>query len=179
MSDRIETTHRGYKIQYGENNDEWWCHELDITSKSLQRVKRRIDQIQLKERKESAVECFELTSSHTAGGRTKLSYAKVIEYGGAKKPYGYKEGDPLQQEVYALTRNRDSDRMRRSKFNMDNMIRKESGVMDTLGCIHILEAQRYDLDQEIKALVKSLPRLTLDDIEPLVRISTEEAEDNG
>lgn len=39
----IETTHRGYKIRYSENQDVWRCHEFDVEGETLSKCKDRLN----------------------------------------------------------------------------------------------------------------------------------------
>lgn len=54
----LTTEHRGFRIRYGENSDEWGCAALDVYAPTLSALKRKIDAIERKTRQTESIPVF-------------------------------------------------------------------------------------------------------------------------
>lgn len=169
----IEVEYRGYTIRYSENGDEWVCYDIAsgkaAAAPTLSKMKGKIDKYMLGIRKESAVTCLEIHSY----GNLKFHEANVIEYLGPRLDGGAwtsRERHVSEQQV-AVMAARDKERPSRQEIGLARLapIGPETDAA-------IAEAQRLlviadDANKAYAEAVKGIPRLTLADIEELVKIS--------
>jgi hypothetical protein len=175
MSEKIEIPYRGYAISFGHNSGLWSCRELGQENIDINKVKAGIDRVCLKLRKENAVECLYLAHED------ELHPANIIEYAGhsTKKTGPFGTGPRVFEShlVYAMRPSYSStDRHSRQRDKLDNFVQR-GPLTDAI--LAEIKAERETIkraEQRIHELKKQYPRVTIDDIQALVKIATVEAE---
>lgn len=175
MDEKIEIQYRGYAISFGHNSGLWSCRELDLENIDISKVKAGIDRICLKLRKENAVDCLYLTHGD------ELHPAKIIEYAGhSTKRIGPAGTGPRVFEhhlVYAMRPSYSStDRHSRQRDNLDSFIQPGPLTDAILAEINSERETIKRAKQRIYELKQQYPRVTIDDIQALVKIAAVEAE---
>lgn len=165
----LEVKHRGYTIRFSENADEWSALEVGsgFSSQSLNAVKAKIDAFVLGMRKEAATACYELglPSSSVA----KKTPALVTEYLGTTRLNRHSHE---VEHMVAVSAQRDGrERASRVDRSLDSL------MPDTLEAHAAFEVYARKADEVARALrdrqaaYDAIPRLTLDDIKPLVELA--------
>lgn len=175
----LTTEHRGHEIRYGENSDKWTCSDLNITALTLTKCKAKIDQFYLKLRKQSAVNCLKVSGAHSA---PKIEEADIIDYiekvtqggGWTNKPVVVVDHTVA---IMATSRWKDSDRKVRSSEKISRL------CLDTPENRALFaEAERIyrevliPAEEQFKAALDAIPRVTVENIAELVKIKETEGE---
>ena len=170
----LTVEHRGYKIRYSDNDDNWWCPELGsgkaASSESLRKIKERIDKVLLNERKASALSCFVFKDYQSPN----VVEADLIEYLGPNFDgggYSHKPRHVSDQKIAITSLRGGKDRISRRETTLSSLIPDTPEAHAALA-----EAKRLFLiaDEAKKvadAALKAVPRVTIDMIERLVKIS--------
>lgn len=165
----LTVEHRGYKIRYSDNEDNWWCPELGsgkaASSESLRKIKERIDKVLLTERKASALSCFELE----IGGRANATEADIIEYLGPRIDYASRKVD--EQRVGVTARRRGNEKVTRSERSLSSLMPDTPEAHAALAEAKRLQAIADEAKKVADAALNAVPRVTIDMIEALVKIS--------
>ena len=175
----IETTHRGYKIRYSENGDEWTSYEAGdgMSAPTLSKLKEKIDRMIAKAKKETAVD-FLVIEDNGSGKKTILTEAKMTAYLGpdvGNKGYSSLEKEVKGHRVEAIYVARKwgkaDEKAARRSLSLSDCSPDTSEAHEALA-----EANRLGLLAEKAAAdhrraVAAIPRLTLADIETLVKLS--------
>lgn len=166
----IETEYRGYNIRFSENEDEWRCYDAGdgIKHPKLSGVKAKIDSLLLAERKIGATMCFEIDKYR---GCVSLTESTVIEYLGPKLERRNNIPFIAAQKVAVVSRRRGNTKSARREDTLDGLAPDSDETRAAWA-----EAQRLHVilaaaQKTYDAAVKAIPRLTLADIQPLVKIS--------
>lgn len=173
----MKTEYRGHTISYSENSDEWWCSDINYSNISMAKVKAKIDAMYLKLRKESAVPCYEINSH---GGRSELlTESTVIEY-----IKGIYRGDTwtgkpvtlVNHMVAVVAQRQGSTRAARREIELSRLA---PATPETRAAADLVR-QRHDeylaAMKAYEAAVEAIPRLTIEDVDALVRVHKSEAE---
>lgn len=166
----IETEHRGHLIRYGENSEDWYCPDINLSHKSLAQVKLRIDKMYLDMRKQARLDCFEIPDFGPYSDAPEKIPAKIVEYIGPKIER-YKDNPKVVGNLLAVvsTRSNKSKTTRRqeelSKLMPDT---PEAHVaFDEYVRLRIIENEAR---KSAQAAFKLIPRVNIDMIAELVRI---------
>jgi hypothetical protein len=171
----LSTDYRGYKITYSENaGDEWCCYDLGkvVTNKTLSGCKAAIDKLLLDVRKAASLKCFELSTT----GKLEVNEAVIIEYEGPQIEGGPGSwsGKPKHiagQKVYSMARRSDADRASRSRRDISQFAPFGPDTDAAIAEVKRLEVILKDATKARDAAIAAIPRLSIDDIAELVRVS--------
>lgn len=158
----IETEHRGIKIRYSDNEDTWYCSELSFSHASLRRVKARIDKWWKDARSKAALDAYRIGHDGT------MRPTQVVEYLGVRTGYG-RQG-PL---VAVLGVNYKNERPSRSEVSLSELAPAAPELVAMQAELEALKKRKREIEEEISAKVKAIPRLSLDDIAELVKLREE------
>ena len=168
----ISTEYRGYRINYSENQDEWSCYEAGtgFSHAKLSGVKAKIDALFLAERKRGATACLEMESLYGSACVAMID-ATVIEYLGPKLDRHNGVLVIVGQKVAVVARRRGSEKAARRECELSSLAQNTPETLAAWA-----EAQRLyliyaDAKKAYDAAVTAIPRLSLDDVMPLVTIS--------
>lgn len=174
----LETEHRGYRIRYSENGDEWTCFDIGngkgAVAPTLSAMKAKVDKYLLGIRKEAAVPCLAVETY----GRLKITEATITEYVGPKveRPSSYsgegRRGPYISsQRIAAMALRSGNDRVSRQEQALENFApigpATDAAIAEAMRCQKIKD----EAEAAFKAAVAAIPRLTLNDISELVRVS--------
>lgn len=170
----IETEHRGHRIVYGMNSEDWFCHDVGFSSPSLSKVKQRIDKMYVDQRKRSAVEAFEIEMAGSFGEAPTKVPASITEYVGPKMEKDFRGVKRELIQVGHLVasvakRGSDSKAARRDRL-LDQMMpdtpEAHAAHEEYLRAVLIVQQAKKAAHEAFKAI----PRMTIDMIADLVRI---------
>lgn len=170
----IETEHRGHRIIYGMNSEDWSCHDVNYASPSLSKVKQRIDKMYLDQRKRSAVEAFEIERAGTFGEAPTKVATMITEYVGPKMEKDFRGVKRELIQVGHLVasvakRGGDSKAVRRDRLLdqiMPDTPEAHAAHEEYLRAVSIVRDAKKEADKAFAAI----PRVTIDMIADLVRI---------
>jgi hypothetical protein len=175
----LETTHRGYTIRYSENQDKWWSHDAgdDMEAETLTKLKEKIDRMIAKAKKATAVH-FLVLDSDMSGRKTFMTEAKMTGYLGPK--IGNKTGYSSEKEVkghnveavYVSTRwGRPDEKAARRSASLDTCCPDTPEVHAALAEANRLGRLARQAGEDYRKAVAAIPRMTLEDIDHLVKLS--------
>lgn len=167
---KVSTFYRGYEIEYSDNSEEWFCHDLTetygVTYPKLSTVKAKIDQMLLTLRKKSAVEAYGIF-----GGSSKpeMGACMVTEYLGSKKTSKY-DRDPAAPMVAVMSIRKGKEKPSRREVHLASIMPNtpEAHAAFEAAMDAYLEAQKAS--NRYREAFASIPRLQLDHIKTLVEI---------
>jgi hypothetical protein len=175
----LETTHRGYTIRYSENQDKWWSHDAGdgMEAETLSKLKEKIDRMIAKGKKATAIH-FLVIDSDSSLRKTALTEAKMTGYLGPKivNKTGYSSEKEVRghsvEAVYVSERwgRRDEKAARRST-GLDNCCPDTPEVHAALAEANRLGLLARQADADYRKAVAAIPRMTLADIDQLVKLS--------
>ena len=181
----IETTYRGYKITYGESSDQWGCYDLgghgkDTHAPTLTELKAKLDKFLLTTRKKNAFSCMILRlESKTVEGRNAsvsvaMMDASIIEYCGPKvetRITGLRIPRVVGHKVATTAARGHQGRLTRAETDMEYLAplgeATDAAISEANRLGAIAEAALADFYKAYKAI----PRVQLEDIDELVKIS--------
>lgn len=170
----LETEYRGYRIAYSENGDEWTCYEIGrgkgATAPTLSKMKAKVDDYLRSLRKQVSITCLELHTHFSL----KAIDAVVVEYIGPTIDGGAwtsKARHVSGHKVAAMAMRDGATRVSRQEYHLTTF----APISDETYAA-IAEAKRKEeilkaADRDFKAAVAAIPRLTLADIDQLVKLS--------
>ena len=170
---QIKTEHRGYDIFYSENGDEWTCFDMGDgktrSNTSLAKVKAAIDAMLLSQRKAEAVPCLEI-SSHSG---LRAYEAKVTEY--VKPSAGARwdrdnEGKVVDHVVASMSE-RDGSKASRREAKLSELAPDTPDVRAAVQRARDAYGAVKAAEKSFRDAVDAIPRLKLEDIAALVRLS--------
>lgn len=173
----MKTEYRGHVISYSENSDEWWCSDIGYSNVSMAKVKARIDAVYLKLRKESAVPCYEIGSY--GSGRDLLTEATVIEYLKEIWEGGGWDSKPRRltnHKVAVVAQREGSTRASRRETELSRLAKATPETLAAADVARERYAEYLAAQKAYEAAVAAIPRLTIEDVEALVRVHKSEAE---
>lgn len=173
----IKIEYRGYPIRYSENEDLWNCYDLgghgkDASEPSLSKLKARIDALILSERKRGSVPCLILTHNHHTFQIDTIEGA-ITEYLGPKieRPYGQKERVVVEQRVAVSAKRSANSRVSRQDSPLSKHALITPEVDAALAEANRLGVLAREANAAYKAAFDAIPRVQIDDISALVKIS--------
>jgi hypothetical protein len=175
----LETTHRGYTIQYSENQDKWWSHDAGdgMEAETLSKMKDKIDRMIAKSKKATAVH-FLILDNDQSGRKTTLTEAKMTGYIGPKvvNKTGYSSEKVVKghsvEAVYVSSRwGRPDEKAARRSTGLDNCCPDTPEVHAALADANRLGQLARQADEDYRKAVGAIPRMTLEDIDHLVKLS--------
>lgn len=177
----ITTEYRGYTIRWSDNQDCWVCFDAGrgVEHVSLAKVKEAIDRLNLKQRKESAFACFELSDRHNSVSKTEAS---IIEYMGAKieRP-AWHESDRTPKIVghkVAATAIRDGHtRITRRETELKNFMPDTPEAHVAFRRAELAAELVREASALFKLALSQIPSVSVEQIAPLVKLY--EAENEG
>ena len=175
----LETTHRGYTIRYSENQDKWWSYDAgdDMEAETLTKLKEKIDRMIAKAKKATAVH-FLILNIDILGRKTLMTEAKMTWYLGPK--IGNKTGYFSEKEVkghnveavYVSSHwGRPDEKVARRSASLDTCCPDTPEVHAALAEANRLGQLARQADEDYRKAVAAIPRMTLEDIDHLVKLS--------
>ncbi|AGH31506.1 hypothetical protein LOKG_00070 [Loktanella phage pCB2051-A] len=169
-----EFEYKGYKIRFSENEDKWVSYDAGIDNEKLSKLKQSIDRLSIKARKAASTNALML--EHGDGEFTEVD---IVEYLGPKieRPRikgSHHERAPRQvvnHQVATIGQAKHREKPGRILSDFDKLIPNTQDNIDRLAAIRVKGDEMRALQAEIRDMTKAIPRLTLDTIEPLVKIS--------
>lgn len=175
----LETTHRGYVIRYSENEDKWRSYDAGdgMEAETLSKLKDKIDRTIAKQKKETSINCLVLEGDHNSQ-ETGLTEAKMTAYLGPdmkNKTYSSLQKAVAGQKVEAIYSSkkygrRDEKAARRS-IELNDCCLDTAEVHAALAEANRLGTIAKQAAAAHRNAVKAIPRMTLADIESLVKLS--------
>lgn len=167
----IETSHRGYKITYSENMDEWSCYEAGdgFSAPTLTKLKEKIDRMLLSERRAAAIHCLEIN-----GILPTFVEATLIEYIGPRIERDYYGSKParLTGHTVAATANRSgSSKASRREMLLSSFAPDTREVHAAICEASVAYQQKVAAEKAYKTAYDAIPRMSVEQIADLVRIS--------
>jgi len=169
----LATEYRGYTIRFGENDEKWWCSDIEFSHENLSKVRERIDRLHLQLRKASSVDCLVMEGSHSDAG-TAFHEGKIVDYIGAVRSqrHGTFEreytGPVVDHKVAVVSAKRGDKAIRRTQ-NLSDAYAPESA--DMMPAILEQEGIMRRARDEIKRIKDAMPRVQFDQIGDLVKAS--------
>jgi hypothetical protein len=179
MADPIRIEYRGCIIQFSENQSIWRSYDLDVENVDLSKVKAAIDRILLKVRKDNATPVLFLADEYSSN--SKLSEGSIIEYIGECKSstgYGKNAKDVLDHKVAVVGKRGTNERESRRTETLSKLVKKCPEAFEVLAKVNALESEIREMETKLRALRKTYPRLTVEDISALVKIADTQSADD-
>lgn len=171
MSERIKIPYRGYEITLSDNSGEWRCWDLGVENVDITKVKAAIDRIALKERKKEAVKALML------GWNGRVEEVTIIDYNGPIKDRkdGALTGEKVvvDHSVWVMKPGAYGKGMGRNKEKLSQIIRPGPHTDGLIAEIAEQEALEKAAREKAHQLRKRLPRLGVEDIAGLIKLSEE------
>jgi hypothetical protein len=169
----LSTEYRGYTIRFGENDEKWWCSDIEFSHERLSKVRERIDRLHLQLRKASSVDCLIMDLEYADAG-SKFHEGKIVDYLGvirSPRPGAFERvytGPVVDHKVAVVSARRGEKASRRSQ-NLSSAYAPEAADMMPLICAQqeIIKRARA----EIKRIVSAMPRVQFDQLADLVKAS--------
>lgn len=162
------TTYRGHTIQWSDNSDKWVCYDLSDkvrSSPKLSLIKAAIDRLYLTERKNKAVQCYELS---THGQRVE---SNVVEYLGEKvhRSWGSKP-EITDHKVAVVAQRHGSERPSRRETTLDKLMPVTPEAEDAYQRYERLNAEAKAAGKRADDAFKAIPRLKPYDVRALIEL---------
>lgn len=170
MSD-LTTEYRGHSIRYGENSDEWYCGDWEITADKLSVVRKKIDAEYLKMRKAAALECFELSSYNS---EPKIVAAQVIEYLKERWSRHWSTGKDQTfegHEVAVVSKRQGNEKASRRKTRLHDLMPDTPEAHAALAEAKRLYGLQKQAEAATQAAIKAIPRVEVEMISDLVKVA--------
>ena len=158
----IETTHRGYKVTYAENEDVWRCWDLEEDAPTLSGIKRKIDKHDRARR--ATTELIPALYLNEYQGVREVSIHLLAE---APSDARHREHSGKVWVYTAPGANK-----AREKVELKNLAALQHP--DTAGAIKALETARAELKEaqaKAKAAFEAVPRFTYETLSALLPVS--------
>lgn len=157
--------YRGHTIRWSDNEDKWSCSDFDVSSPSLASIRRTIDDNYRRLRKSAALKCLRV-SEYSSPFAVE---ATLIEYLGEKKAPSYRQSNKALHQVAAIMPTLGNNRPSRSKGDLNEFIADTPENAAVLAEATRISQEAKRLAEEARAMVAGIPRLSLADIEGLVK----------
>lgn len=181
MTKELVINYRGHEIKWSENMEEWTCYDLSGKVKSAEKpskIKAAIDKMYLDRRKASAIPVLEITYGG-GGTRSELIDAKVTEYVKCIKSSSWSSKPPPDRHVVAVSALRSgNDRPTRLEKEITELAIDTPEVRDAYAAYLDAYTTSQQWLKKANELREAIPRLTLDDIKPMVELY-EQMKDEG
>ena len=175
MSEELIIHYRGFEIKWNGNREEWYCYDIDGkdgSSPKPSKIKAAIDKMYLSRRKASSVAVLEIAYG---GGFTRgtLIDAMVTEYVGpiVERDYSTPNGRKIVgHKVAVVAERKDNRKASRRELRLDTLASDTPEVRAAYDeYIRLFEESRR-VAKLAEAAQKAIPRLRLEDINPLVEL---------
>jgi len=178
----LTTEHRGYKITYSENGDEWSSYDAGdgMSAPTLSKLKAKIDAMIAKQKKRAGFACIVIEQEGFGGSsKTIITDALITGYLGPKTE---RKGSSRFDESVVIGHNVEAVYVATKWGKKDERAARRSAELSSF-CpdtpethAAIAEANRlHELSKLAeaahRAAVKAIPRLTIEDIAQLVALS--------
>jgi hypothetical protein len=171
----IEVDHRGYKITFNENADEWYCADVGnyYTSPSLAKVRARIDAMLLAVRKASAVKCFEIGKAHSSTFSQSKTEAQIVEYVKKveNKKYHSNEVVSIDHVVAVVAQRPGSSRASRRDAELKELMPDTPEAHAAHEAFLVFLAEERAATARAREAFAAIPRVTLEQVEELRKIA--------
>lgn len=169
----LATEYRGYKIRFGENDETWWCPDIEFSHEKLSKVKERIDRLHLQLRKASSVNCLVMEGAYNDTG-TAFYEGKVVDYIGVVRAHRLGSFEriptgPVVDHTVAVVSAKGGDKASRRSQKLSDAYAPEAA--DMLPAILEQQAIIKRARDEIKRIRDAMPRIQFDQLADLVRTS--------
>lgn len=147
----LNTTHNGHEIKYDENDDEWYCRELEMKAKTLSGLKAKINEADNAERR--------------INGKKGIKFLCLPNY-------GYRAGEEAEVTATMLDANGSAVWIKdgptsRKKVGVHELFEDTPEHRALLKKARDLREQASNLSKEADTAVKSIQRLTIDRLKAL------------
>lgn len=176
----LETTHRGYTIRYSENGDKWCSYDAGdgMEADTLSKMKEKIDRMITKAKKETAVD-FLVIEDDPSAHKTTLTEAKMTGYLGPRlgRADGYSslrkkvEGHRVEAVYVAKRWGMRGEKAARRGIDLQECCPDTPEVHAALEEANRLGLLARQAEAAHRKAVAAIPRLTLADIDHLVKLS--------
>lgn len=168
----LSTEYRGYTISYSENEDKWRCYDVGAESEKLSSVKRKIDTMHRKMRKENSVPCLDVS---TYSG-VRAVEAVIVEYlGPIRQTKSFERvgtGDVIDHEVaYMSNKTSLSKTPSRQKGRLSSLFAETPENLQAIEDMKAIDGKIKALDEERKTIAKSMRSISFEEIKPIVEAS--------
>lgn len=171
----IKTIYRGYEIIFRDNSEEWCCTELvgsygnGSSYPKLSTVKAKIDNMIASLRKKSTVSVYDIQAGDGYGNkRISISPAIITEYIGQKSSSRHDKSAAHRVATMAVRGGKSKPSRTEglmTHFMLDTP--ENHAAVDLARAAHV---EVVEAIKRLKDAVEAIPRVTLDDIRPLVDI---------
>lgn len=164
----LSVEHRGHKITYNENSDEWSCWDFyGYSSVKLSNVRAYIDKQYLNIRKKNAVECFEFTH-----GSNKLLPTKVTEFVKHKveRPWTGNKAPVHTYTVASICVREGSSKASRRDVSIVSLVPDTPAAHEAYQKFMRLEAAAKLAKERANKAREEIPRISLADIDGLMTL---------
>lgn len=159
MSERIELEYNGRTLTFREDDDDWHCHPLKLHAKSLTALKRKIDKLDGEARR---VSFPAMRVDHY--GKPEAAQIVMIAKQKDWERKGYNGADYSTRAPTVWILRSKGNQQDRTKVKLDECFEPTESNLATLAEAQKLSEQAKALEEQAKATIASIPRLTLDDI---------------
>lgn len=176
----LETTHRGYTIRYSENEDKWRSYDAGdgMEAETLSKLKEKIDRMIARQKKETAIS-FLVIMDDVSERQTVLTEAKMTAYLGPKVgnvnySSSQKEVKGHSVEAVYVARSfgsKPDEKAARRSLDLSKCCPDTPEVEAALDEANRLGRIASEANMAHRKAVAAIPRMTLDDIESLVKLS--------
>ncbi|UUV43026.1 hypothetical protein RCAQUAPHINA_56 [Rhodobacter phage RcAquaphina] len=167
----IETEYRGHRIIYSENGEDWYCPDIEKSNApTLSKVKAKIDRMYLDMRKRAAFSGFEIGSYQGP----KFTPTVIVDYIEEKVERSWNDPKVIRSRkhvVAAVAQRGYKEKAARRHCDLQEIA---PDTPETHAAFQVAEARWADLEQARKAYenaVAAIPRVTIEDIADLVKVS--------
>jgi hypothetical protein len=165
--DTIELEYNGREILFREDMDEWTCSALKLKAKSLTALKRKIDNLDGEARRVS------MPVIHLGSGYSDPKPANIVMLAKAKEWESLRYNE--QPDNLAGLHNRrvpsvwimvpnGNHPAERKKVRLDECARPDESTRLSIKEADKLEAEAKRLNEQAEAIMKAIPRVTLEEL---------------
>lgn len=175
----LETNHRGYLIRYSENEDKWRSYDAGdgMEAETLSKLKEKIDRMIAKQKNKTAISFLVLDDDYNSQ-KTGVTEAKMTAYLGPQlknKSYGSVEKVVDGHKVEAIYASRKwgkrEERAARRAISLTDCCPETQEVHVALAEANRLGMIAKRAAEDHRKAVAAIPRMTLADIDSLVKLS--------
>lgn len=165
MTAAPRTEHRGYAIMYSMNEEVWQCSDLDLSAPKLSTLITKINKAIKVLNDERGVHCLYLNYSDTAIPAlvVGIEAAQVVDYAHT----GLHRQMKTEHKLTFMAVKMHNERASRSTAPLSAFLPDTPEVQDLLRQANAKKAQITKLNDELRKLMASIPRMKAEDFDGL------------
>lgn len=177
----LETEHRGYTIRYSENGDEWTSYDAGtgMSAPTLSKLKEKIDRMIAAQKKKTAVEFLVIEEAISGKRQTLLIDAKATGYAGPKieslniysSTQKVVKGHKVEAVYVGRSWGASNTKAARRVIDIEKCCPDTDATRAAVAEANRLGKLVEEAERAHRDAIKAIPRLTLSDIEELVKLS--------